>query len=284
MRVRYSFSSRRTRRLAKIRKQRPKYPELVEKIIIVSDIILEILDARFIEETRNKELEKEIKKQKKKIIFVLNKSDLVEKIKTKLKPYVAISCTKKRGARELRALIQKEAKTLKKKTGKVLRGDKIKESKSEKITVGVIGYPNTGKSSTINLLVGKPKAKIASVAGYTKNLQKVKLTNEIQLIDSPGVIPKEIYSGTDKEALAQHTKVGGRSYSQVKDPETIVAKLLLEFPQIEEFYKISANSDAEILIEELGRKKGYLKKGGQVNEDQTARLILKDWQEGRIKV
>lgn len=284
MKVRYSFSSRKTRRIAKIRKQRPKYPELVEKIITISDIILEVLDARFIEETRNRELEREIKKQKKKLIYVLNKSDLVLKLKSAPKPAVAISCTKRKGARELRALLQKEAKALKKKTGKVLKGDKIKESASEKITVGVIGYPNTGKSSTINLLVGRPKTKTASDAGYTKNLQKVKLTNDIQLIDSPGVIPKDIYSGTDIEALAAHTKVGGRSYSQVKNPETVVSRLLQEYPQIEKFYKIEAKGDAEILIEELGRQKGYLKKGGIVEENKTARLILKDFQEGRIKI
>jgi len=54
MRPRYSFSSRRTRNIAKIRKQRPKYPEIIEKIISNSDIILEVLDARFPEDTRNK--------------------------------------------------------------------------------------------------------------------------------------------------------------------------------------------------------------------------------------
>lgn len=284
MRVRYSFSSRRTRRLAKIRKQRPKYPELVEKIIEVSDIIIQVLDARFIEETRNRGLEREIKKQNKKIIFVLNKSDLALKIKTKPKPSVTISCTKRKGARELRALIQKEAKLIKKKTGKVLKGDKIKESTEEKITIGVIGYPNTGKSSLINLLVGKPKTKTAAEAGYTKNLQKIKLTKEIQLIDSPGVIPKEEYSGEDKEAIIKHTKVGGRSHSQVKEPEIIVSKLLKEYPQIEKFYKIKAKQNAEILIEKLGKQKGFLKKGGTVNEDKTARLILKDFQEGKIKI
>ena len=116
MRVRYSFSSRRTRRIAKIRKQRPKYPELVEKIIEISDIIIQVLDARFIEETRNRGLEREIKKQKKKIIFALNKSDLVLKLKTKPKPSVLVSCTKRKGGRELRALDQIEAKKLKKKT------------------------------------------------------------------------------------------------------------------------------------------------------------------------
>ena len=284
MRVRYSFSSRRTRRTAKIRKQRPKYPDLVEKIIQVSDIILQVLDARFIEETRNRNLEREIKKQKKKIIFVLNKSDLVLKLKTKPKPSVLISCTKRKGARELRALIQIEAKKLKKKTGKVLKGAKIKDSEEEKITIGVIGYPNTGKSSVINLLVGKPKTKTAAEAGFTKNIQKIRLSKDIQLLDSPGVIPKEEYSGEDKDALAQHTKVGGRSYSQVKDPELVVSKLIGEYPQIEKFYKIDAEGDAETLITELGKQKGFLKKGGEIEENKTARLILKDWQEGKIKV
>ena len=284
MRVRYSFSSRRTRRISKIRKQRPKYPELVEKIIDISDIILEVLDARFIEETRNRGLEREIKKQKKKLIFVLNKADLVLKLKTSPKPAVLISCTKRKGARELRALIQKEAKLIKKKTGKVLKGAKIKESTEEKITIGIIGYPNTGKSSVINLLVGKPKTKTAAEAGFTKNIQKIKLSSDIQLLDSPGVIPKEEYSGEDKEAIAQHTKVGGRSYSQVKNPELVVSKLLEEYPKIEKFYKIDAKGNAETLIEELGRQKGFLKKGGVVEENKTARVIIKDFQEGKIKI
>jgi hypothetical protein len=284
MRVRYSFSSRRTRHIENIRKQRSKYPELTQKIISISDIILEVLDARFIEETRNKEIEEEIKKQNKKLIFVLNKADLVEKINTKLRPYVAISCTKKIGGRELRGLIQKIAKSLNKKTSKIIKKDKIKTTDEEKITVGVIGYPNTGKSSTINLIVGKPKTKTASIAGYTKNLQKIKLTSEIQLIDSPGVIPREEYSGEDSDALTRHTKVGGRSYSQVKDPEIVVANLMEEYPQIEKYYKINAEQNSEILLEELGRQKGFLKKGGVVNEDQTARLILKDFQSGKIKI
>ena len=94
MRVQYLFSSRRTRRIAKIRKQRQKYPDISHKIVTVSDIILEVLDARFIKETRNIELETEIKKQKKKLIYVLNKSDLVKtkKVPKNFTSYVFISC------------------------------------------------------------------------------------------------------------------------------------------------------------------------------------------------
>jgi ribosome biogenesis GTPase A len=53
---------------------------------------------------------------------------------------------------------------------------------------------------------------------------------------------------------------------------------------LERFYKIDAKGDAEVLLEELGKRKGFLKKGGEVNEDTTARLILKDWQTGKIKL
>ena len=72
MRVRYSFSSRRTGHIENMRKQREKYPVLAEKIIQMSDIILEVLDSRFVTETRNPELEEKIKKQNKKIIYVFN--------------------------------------------------------------------------------------------------------------------------------------------------------------------------------------------------------------------
>jgi ribosome biogenesis GTPase A len=84
--------------------------------------------------------------------------------------------------------------------------------------------------------------------------------------------------------MSRHTKVGARSYSQVKEPEVAVSDLVKEFPSVfDKFYEIKANGNSEILIEKLGRKKGFLKKGNEVNEDQTARFILKDWQEGRIK-
>jgi ribosome biogenesis GTPase A len=53
---------------------------------------------------------------------------------------------------------------------------------------------------------------------------------------------------------------------------------------LEKFYKIDSKGDPEILLEELGKKKGFLKKGGETNEDTTARLIIKDWQTGKIKL
>jgi len=260
------------KKLKNIKKQKQKYPSLVNKIVESSDIILEILDARFITDTRNLEIEKEIKKQNKKIIYVLNKSDLVNKIKKEknLQPHIFISCKLRKGIKELRNKIKIESK-------KITKFD-------DKITIGVIGYPNTGKSSLINLLIGKRSAGIGADAGFTKGVQKLKLTSGIMLLDSPGVIPEKEYSGVKKEAIAKHTIVGGRSYSQVKEPEIVVAKLIKEFKGIlEKHYKINAKGNSEILLEKLGRKKRFLKKGDKINIDKTARLILKEWQIGVIK-
>ncbi len=278
MRIRYSFSSRHTGKIQNIRKQRGKYPTLARKIIQDSDIILEVLDARFIQETRNKELEQEIKKRNKKIIYVLNKSDLINSANfnapKNILPYVLVSATNRKGTKQLRDRIKIEAKKIEKKSDEY-----------PKIIVGIIGYPNTGKSSLINSLIGKSSAGVGSDAGFTKGMQKIKLSQNIVLMDSPGIIPESEYSQQDKEKISRHTKLGARSYSQVKEPEIVISMIMKEYPGVlEKHYKINAKSNPETLLEEFGKRKGFLKKGGKINEDASARAILKDWQEGKIKL
>lgn len=280
VRVRYSFSSRRTGHIENIRKQKEEFPEVVKKLIEFSDIILVILDARFIKETRDIELEEKIKKRGKKIIFVLNKSDLIDKDKldekelSELYPYVFMSSKTRKGSKDLRNRIKIESK----KIGKPI--DSL-----GRVTIGVIGYPNTGKSSVINTLIGKHKAGTASEAGYTKGIQKLKLSPDIFLIDSPGIIPVREYSNVDEEKMSKHAKVGGRSYSQVKEPEFVIGRIMKDYKGLlEKHYNIQADGDSEILIEELGKRKGFLKKGGEIDEDKTSRSILKEWQQGKIRI
>ncbi len=280
MRVRHSFSSRHTGKLQNIRKQKGKYPLIAKKIIENSDIILEILDARFPQETRNIQFEEEIKQKGKKIIYVLNKSDLIinkkPDILKELFPYALVSVTSRKGIKDLRNKIKIEAK-------KISR-EKEKDF-NERVIVGIIGYPNTGKSSLINSLIGRSSAGVGSDAGFTKNLQKIKLSENIVLIDSPGIIPEKEYSSINSEKISRHTKLGARSYSQVKEPEIVIADLMKEYSEaLENFYKIDAEGDSEKLIEELGKRKGFRKKGGEIDEDKTSRLIIRDWQSGRIRI
>lgn len=287
MRPRYSFSSRRTRHISKMTKQKQKYPELVSKIVDTSDIILEVLDARFPYQTRNLDLEDQIKEQNKKIIYVLNKSDLTtpEKInKIRFSPKIAISCKDRSKIKDLRDLIKRVAKTIEKIEKRTLKGEKIIQSDEKRIKVGVIGYPNTGKSSILNLLAGKKAAGVGADAGFTKGVQKIRLSENIVLLDTPGVIPQDQYSTDESKKIATHTLFGGKSYTQAKEPDMIIHNLMEKFPNLlQKHYKIKAK-DSEELIEKLGKIKGFLKKGGEVDDDKTSRFILRAWQLGEIIV
>ena len=282
--------ARSSKRLKNLKKQRGKYPLLLEKVIEVSDIVLEVLDARFSKEMQNKSIEKLIVDKGKKIIYVLNKSDLTRKRSKAFNPAVFVSCKNRKGITELRNKIKLIASGIRKeKDCGLIQVGVLKEGMRnpygcEGIRVGVIGYPNTGKSSVINLLIGKASAKTGSEAGFTKGIQKLKLSEGIYLLDSPGVIPAEKYSMVDKEKIAQQVKVGGTSYNQVKNPELALNEIVKSDKRaLEKFYKIKFD-DAEDLIEIIGKKKGFLKKGGEVNSDWVSRAILKDWQLGSIEV
>ncbi len=247
----------------------------MKEVIRVSDIVLEVLDARFVDEMRNVDVEKEIKSKGKKLIYVLNKADLVDEKKIKLpkevrSSFVFVSSKTKKGAKSLRDRIKIEAK-------KVELGDR------KRVQVGIVGYPNAGKSSLINLISRRGATKTSAKAGYTKGMQKIRFSDNILILDTPGVIPGGEYS-TESKTFAKDVRVGARTYSEVKDPEDIVEKLMsTDSRTIENFYGFDVKGNAEILIEELGKKKKFLGRGGKVDVDRTARLILREWQEGKIK-
>jgi len=333
MRVRYSFGSRHTGRIANIKKQRGKYPDVMKDVVRISDIVLEILDARYIEETRNLEVEADVLAKGKKLIYILNKVDLVDSRKLEIelpremKPYVFVSATKGIGLGEIKSRIKMEAKRILsvRKNDEVEVEKVVKKKKEEKgakkkkdesvvkdmrgakrVHVGVIGYPNAGKSSVINFITRRGVAKTAKQAGFTRGMQKIRMSEDILILDTPGVIPDAKYS-TEVKTFARDVKVGARTYSDVKDPDDMIAYLMTapepedaenvtdeekkavkeaekNAKAIEEFYGIDAKGDSEVLIEKLGRRKNFLKKGGVIDTDRAARLVLRDWQEGAIKV
>ncbi len=273
MRVRYSFSSRRTGVIEGSNKHKIAFPKLAREVIRISDIILEVLDARFIEETRNKEMEQLVRREGKLLIYVVNKSDLVDipELQRRLemqdmKPLVFVSCKSGKGRTNLRQRIRIEVKRLK--------------LTFKRAHVGVIGYPNTGKSTLINFLLGRPGATTSQQAGHTKGIQRLRLSKDILLLDTPGVIPDKEYA---QDRVKKHTQIGVRTYDKVKEPVLVVVKVMQENPGLLEwFYEIPASGDAEVLLEEMGKRRHFLKKGNAVDLERTARDILKDWQSGKI--
>lgn len=281
MRPRYSFSSRMTRvaRSTNTNKHRKAFPKLAKEVIKISDIVLEVLDARFIEKTRNLEMEMYAKEEGKMIIYVINKSDLSDKnelmreVKLEnLYPYVVYSCKSSVGRNQLRTLIKI-----------LVKKGKFAE-KHAKAHVGVIGYPNTGKSTLINTLAAGGKAEASSESGFTKGIRRIKLNKDILILDTPGVFQESENTEKNISDLKKQSEIGSRNASSVKNPELIVHSLMQKNPGLfESYYNIPANGDSEDLINSLGKKKGFMRKGNMADSDKTARSILKDWQLGKIK-
>jgi ribosome biogenesis GTPase A len=208
----------------------------------------------------------------------LNKADLVDSEKLEkslpkeLKPYVFVSAKTRKGSNNLRNKIKIEAK-------------RVDIGERKRVHIGVIGYPNSGKSSIINLITRRGVTGTSKQAGYTRGMQKIKMSDGILILDTPGVISESKYSSSAKMAFSEDAKVGARSYNNVKDPEDIIHYLMKDFSkEIEGYYKINVNGDSEILISKLGIQKNFLKKKGEVDVDRTSRIILRDWQEGKIKI
>src|SRR3989338_7404666 len=129
------------------------------------------------------------------------------------------------------------------------------------------------------MLVGRPVARTAAEAGFTRGMQKIRLAKGVLLLDTPGVIPEK-ETGSEKRNLEKHTQIGVRTWDKVKDPNITVFGLIKKYPgEFEEFYGIDSAGDMEMLIEKLGRKMNFISKGNLVDVDKTARKILRDWQE-----
>jgi len=277
MRVRYSFSSRRTRTIDPTNRHKIGFPKVVLDVIRISDVVLEILDARFIEKTRNIPSENLVKELGKKLIYVINKADLavISEIKEEvarlgLEPYVIISSKSSQGRKNLRDKIKIEVKRL-----------KVTHAKAH---VGIIGYPNTGKSTLINVLAGGGRSKVSSESGFTKGMHKIRFSKDILILDTPGIIADKDAPATQKENISKTAEIGVKNYTNVKDPYVIVVHLMRKHAKaIESFYDINSEGDSEVLVEKLGRKRNVIKKGNIVDVERVSRIILKDWQAGIIK-
>lgn len=275
--------------MAKTRRQ------ITEDLKLV-DVIVEILDSRIPISSQNPDIKK-ITKNKKKIV-VLNKCDISdERDNSKWMEYfikqgnkvVLVNSSSGKGVDEVIKQIQKimqEENQAYAEKGRIGR----------KIRVMIVGIPNVGKSSFINRIAKKTSAEVGNKPGVTKRKQWIHVNNEIELMDTPGVLwPKfeseEValnlaYTGTIKDDILEITEV---AYG--------LTKFLLENykKNLIDRYSFNENTINDILNQEqpenqniyeimqlIGKKRGAIISGGNIDDEKTAKIILEDFRSGKF--
>jgi len=245
------------------------YWNIVRQVVEEADIVIEVVDARFPEKSRNHDLEQLVKAKGKKLLIVLNKSDLIgkneaERERNKIKERsVFVSAKIRNGARKIKEELGKFN----------VKGE---------VKIAITGYPNTGKSSIINMLKGTSSARTSSIAGFTKGKQMIRISSKIMLIDTPGIIPLK------ENDVTLMTLLSAKSPQQIKDLEGTgidIAEILLESNKsgLEKFYGIKA-SDGEEFLEALALKRKKLLKKGKPDLNTSARILIVDFQKGKISL
>ena len=275
--------------MAKTRKQ------ITEDLKLV-DVVIEILDARIPISSQNPEI-KQITQNKKKVV-VLNKSDLSDEkenkrwmehfIKQGNKVVLADSNAGKginEVIRQIQDIMQEELKKLAEK-GRIGR----------KIRVMIVGIPNVGKSSFINRIAKKNSAEVGNKPGVTKQKQWIRINDEIELMDTPGVLwPKfeseEVglnlaFTGTIKDDILQIPEI---AYSLTKFllenyRENLIERYSLNEETVNEILSQDQAENQNIyeIMQLIGKRRGAIISGGNIDDEKTSKIILDDFRSGKL--
>lgn len=264
-----------------------KARRLMQEDMQVVDMSLVVLDARIPASSYNPDFDRIL--AAKPVIMVLNKKDLAEAGATRrwLAEYerrglgaVAINAQQAQGVKDLQRVIMQTAEPL-------FAQLEAKGRRRRPVRAMVVGSPNTGKSTLINSLVPRAVSKTGNKPGVTRGKQWVRIGEQIELLDTPGVLwPK-----FEQEQVAFRLAACGLIAETVYDYYQVALKLVLWLQangarELAERYKLAAAelavSEPELLLEAIGRRRGLLAAGGVVRLEETARLLLAEFRNGKI--
>lgn len=276
--------------MAKTRKQ-------IQEDLKLIDIVVELLDSRIPISSRNPDINNIIEGKKR--IVVLNKSDLADEKETlKWLEYFKINkisaiITDANTGKGLKEVIKKAEEMMKDELDK-------KEAKGRigrRIRIMILGIPNVGKSSFINRLANKKSLEVGNKPGVTKKKQWIKISNSIELLDTPGVLwPKfeneEValnlaYTGTIKDDVLEKTEVAFNFLKHMlkKEIDKLVKRYNLNKEEILNLLKDENRAENEIIYDimlQIGKTRGAVISGGNVDDIKTANIILEDFRSGKL--
>lgn len=260
-----------------------KSRKILEKDINLVDLVVEVLDARIPLSSRNPDLDELLGKRKR--IIVLNKVDLADNGVTKTwkkyfakdSPVVLMNSLTGQGVRELLAIIGD--------LGREINKNLLEKGRNKRdIRIMVVGIPNVGKSAFINILAGSKITKTGNKPGVTRGRQWISVREDIQLLDTPGILwPK-----FDDEDVAYRLALTGAIRNEVFDEEEAAYKLIqyiLEIDEkvLEESYGIEIITDLSYdILPLIGKKTGCLMSGGRVDRSRAASKLINDYRKGKL--
>ena len=280
-----------------------------KSVVEMSDVVLFVLDARDPEQTRSREVERMVLRAaggEKRLLLVLNKVDLVpaEVVRGWLAylnqsfPTIAARATRPSAARDGDGMHATAAALL-----KAIKTYASKSGLKRAVSVGVVGYPNVGKSSIINALLSAAKhsriepCATGAEAGVTRTLKELKLDSKVKLIDSPGIVFPGA-SNADTAAQAQLVLLNAIPSQQIVDPLPAVSAMLAAaaksndilagLTELNDLPPLISSRDGTMpdphdFLVHVARKRGRIRRGGIPDVESAARAVLGDWRDGRLK-
>lgn len=262
-----------------------KTKRMIKANLPLVDAVAEIVDARIPESSKNPDLGSLIEGKPR--IVILNKSDAADSSSTQkwLSWYsrhgitaIAADCRSGKGLNKFVPIVREVLSD-------VLKKYESKGMKGRTLHLMVVGIPNVGKSSFINRLAGQKKAKVEDRPGVTRDKQWIRISDDIELLDMPGVLWPKFDDMTVGEKLA----FTGAVKDDVVDTEALASRLLyilseLYRDKLSERYKIdvSEGEDGYELLLKVGKARGMLISGGEINTERAAAAVLDEYRSGKL--
>lgn len=263
-----------------------KTRRLIASNISLVDAVVEIVDARSPLSSRNPEMDSMTKNKPR--LVLLNKSDLADEKATqqwisyfrrKGCEALAVDCKSGKGVKSILPSIKNTVlkELMEKRAQNGMSGATIR--------LMIVGIPNVGKSSLINKLAGSKRAKVEDRPGVTRTKQWVKLDNNTELLDMPGVLwPK-----FEDQEVAVRLAFTGAISDDILDIETLAMKLLSylaeNYPNsLKERYKLELTGEETglELLENVGKKRGMMISGGEINTERAAITVIDEFRSGKL--
>ncbi len=276
--------------MAKTKKQ-------IQEDLKLIDVVVEVLDARIPMASSNPDIQERIKNKKK--IIALNKADLASEeennkwINYFKKKEISAVLTDSNSGKGINEIIREIEKV--NCEDKEMYANKGRVGKS--IRVMVLGVPNVGKSSFINRITKKSSAQVGNKPGVTRQKQWIRVNEKIELLDTPGVLwPKFeneqialdlAYTGTIKDDILEKTEIAYYLLKFLLENEKpkVIERYKLDIKEVEKILSNEENMENENIMEimyMIGRKRGAIISGGNVDEEKVATILLDEFRSGKL--